>query len=259
MNDPKKENQSQPRRRTAGLAFGALFSLLALQPGWAAAEPAKVAAGEYSPFVTKQLPEDGVTAAIVTAALKTQGVEVTYDFLPWKRGLHETGLAKYLGTFPYLKTAEREVDFLYSEPIFTDLFRLFVRKSDGKERNWNEKSICIPLGYDTTQIQSFTTEHKIILERPSEIANCFNMLNAGRVEAVWVSELVGFDTAKTLFGRSSGIYPLEMNLVGSTKYYFIISRKWPDSEKWLARFNTGLKLIQKNGTYKQILARFATN
>ena len=252
------------RKRPLGLSakclvIGFLFGLVALLPGFAATVTVKIAAGEYPPFVSQKLPENGITAAIVTAALRAQGVDVTYEFLPWKRGFLATGLTKYAGTFPYLKTAEREVDFLYSEPIFTDIFRLFVRKSDGKERNWTGKSICIPLGYDTTQIQSFTTQNKITLERPSEISKCFNMLNVGHVEAVWVSELVGYDMVKTLFGRNSELYPLEMSLVGNTKYYFIISKKLPDAEKWMTRFNAGLKLIRENGNYKQIQARFSFN
>jgi len=253
------------RTRLFGLALklppiGFLAGIaLALLPASTHAESAKVAAGEYAPFVTQQLPEDGVTAAIITAALKTQGVNVSYDFLPWKRGYYEAELGKYIGTFPYLKTAERELAFLYSEPIYADQFRLFVRKSEEKERGWLNKSVCIPLGYDTSKIEKFTTENKMTLERPSEITNCFNMLDAGRVDAVWASELVGAETAKTLFGKNSRVHPLDLILEGNTKYYFIVSKRVPDADKWLARFNTGLKQIQKDGTYKKILVRFGTN
>lgn len=255
----KKTRRGPPKRRAADAVLARLITGLALASGMAQAETAKLTTGEYAPFVTQQQPEDGVTAAIVSAAFKTQGITVIRDFLPWKRGYADAERGKYVGTFPYLKTDERESAFLYSDPIYADHFRLFVRKEDDKVRTWAHKSLCIPLGYDTTQIQKFTTENSIILEQPPEISNCFNMLDRGRVDAVWVSQLVGMDTAKSLFGSNSRIYPLDTSLVGGTHYYFIVSRQLPEAQKWLLRFNTGLKVIKKDGTYQQIVNRFGAS
>jgi len=226
-------------------------------PASALAETAKIAAGEYAPFVSQQLPEDGVTAAIVTAAFKTQGVTAQYVYLPWKRGLVETGNGAFVGTFPYLKTPEREVQFLYSEPIFTDSFRLLALKTDAKTRDWKGAAICVPLGYDTTQIESFVASNTISIERPTEISHCIKMLNAGRVKAVWASELVGMGAAKNELGSKADIEALDIGFKVDTKYYFIVAKSLPNASKWAGQFNAGLKEIQKNGSYKKILERFS--
>lgn len=240
-------------------ALQALIVAVLFQGGSAKAETINIATGEYPPFLSEQLPEHGVIGAIVTAAIKAQGGEVSYTYLPWKRGYIEAEQGTYVATFPYLKIAEREAAFHYSAPIYTDHFRMFINRGNETDRRWMNKAICIPLGYDTSQIKDFVTKHNIFIEQPASITNCFNMLHAKRVDGVWASQLVGVDTATTLFGSAHVIAPIDVGFTGDSKYYFIISRKLPDAEKWLARFNTGLKKIQTNGTYQQILARFPDN
>ena len=224
--------------------------------GTVLAQTPTLAIGEYSPFVAQQLPEYGVTAAIVSAAFNAQGIDVQYDFLPWKRGYTQTLNGKYVGTFPYLKTPERESSFLYSEPIFTDRFRLFVLQPQQNQSNWYNKRVCIPLGYDTTQIQAFTSANQITFEQPPDIANCFKMLKRNRVDAVWVSELVAADTNRELFGADAKTYPCNVNLLDESKYYFIVSKTLSQANQWMSRFDEGLKKIRKNGRYAEILRRF---
>jgi len=86
-------------------------------------------------------------------------------FLPWKRGYADTEKnGKYVGTFPYVKNQEREALFLYSQPLFLERVRLFSRNGTPKDQNWNGKSVCVPLGYDTTYMASFSSKYSIILE-----------------------------------------------------------------------------------------------
>lgn len=235
----------------------AVFWLAPVLGGAAAwAESVSLAAGEYAPFVSDKLADGGVTAAIVTAAFKEQGVDATITYLPWKRGFVETGRGVHVGTFPYLRTPEREVDFLYSKPIYADQFRLFVRRDADTEHNWSKKTVCIPLGYDTTQISAFTTAHGIFIEQPTEIASCFKMLISSRVDAVWVSELVGVATIESIWRKDANIRMLDLILVGAVDYFLIVSRQLPNAPKWLERFDAGLKRIRDNGTFQRIVDRY---
>lgn len=217
---------------------------------------ASLATGDYPPFVGFNLPDGGVTAAIVKAAFKDQGVETELAYLPWKRGFIETGHGQYVGTFPYLRTPEREVEFVYSQPIYSDQFRLFVRRDSDVENNWHKKTLCVPLGYDTTQIGTFTQAHAISIETPPAISNCFKMLDIGRVDAVWVSELVGAETVASTLGKNANVRRLDLVLVGAVDYFLIVSRKLPNAQAWVNRFNAGLKRIQSNGTYQRIVQRY---
>lgn len=240
-------------------AVQATFGFVSLLPTCVAAESVALAVGEYAPFVAEKLPAYGMTAAIVSAVFKTQGIDVRYSFLPWKRGYEETKVGKYVGTFPYLKTSLREAEFLYSKPIYTDHFRLFVRHGSESQVDWFGKSICIPLGYDSTQIQHFTDANKMRLEHPPDISNCLKMLELSRIDAVWVSELVAANTARVMFGKNAQVYPLEISLTDENKYYFIVSNTLPGAKEWIKRFDAGLKQIQSDGTYAKILQRSRTD
>ena len=236
-----------------------LLVILFFQSINAEAETVQIAAGEYPPFLSEHLPEHGVIGAIATAVVRAQGGEPKYTYLPWKRGYVESEQGIYVATFPYLKTPEREAAFHYSEPIYTDHFRMFANRSDQPHPGWMTKRVCIPLGYDSTQIDDFITKNKIAVERPSSISNCFNMLHARRVDAVWASQLVGSDTLVALFGSAAGTDALDIGFKGNSNYYIIISRKRPDATQWLAKINAGLKAIKADGTYKKILAKFSVN
>ena len=254
MSVQRYEYPAGPLRKWLQKQLPVILVLLMALP--ANAESIEIATGEYSPFVTQQLPDDGITAAIVSAAFKAAGVDVTFTFLPWKRGYHDTELGKYVGTFPYVRNAEREALFLYSEPMYVDQVRLFVRETGNAERSWSGKRLCVPHGYDTSLAEEFIAKHAMSLERPAEMANCFSMLDAGRVEAVWASELVGKDTARSLFGSQARVFPLNSESGASIKYHLMVSKKLPDGPKRIAQFNKGLKAIEKNGTYTKIRARF---
>jgi len=230
-----------------------LLALAALRLG---AEPLALATGDYAPFVGPQLPSAGITAAVVSAAFKTQGVEVRFAFLPWKRGYLETQAGRYAGTFPYLKTPERELAFLFSEPIFRDRFRLFVRRPEAPGLKWARKTLCVPLGYDVSQIAVFIHRHQLKLVQPPSIANCFKMLERVRVDAVWVSEWVGATTAREVLAHPDQVQALETRLVDDSSYYLMVPRQLPNAKALLARFNTGLAALIKAGEHAEILRRF---
>lgn len=220
------------------------------------AESVALAAGDYPPFVGEKLPDGGVTAAIVKAAFKRQGVDTALAFRPWKRGFVETRQGRFVGTFPYLRTPEREVEFLYSRPIYTDQFRLFVRRDDTVESDWRNRRICVPLGYDTSQIAGFTQAHAIHIEVPPDVSHCFKMLNGGRVDAVWVSALVGAETIASTLGQGAKVRRLDLTLVGPVHYYLIVSRSLPNARAWVERFDQGLQQIHSDGTFQRIVKRY---
>lgn len=220
----------------------------------ARAETAQLTTGQYAPLIGEDEPEYGVTAAIVTAALKVSGIDTKLIFLPWRRGYFETEAGHYTGTFPYVKNQERVALFLFSEPFFADRIRLFARDGTNKDQDWNGKSVCVPKGYDITHMKSFRSQYAIRLENPSEMKNCFLMLKQGHVDAVWSSELVGVNAIKSIYHAK--ISTLDIDVANDVGYCLIVSRKLPDGEKWIKLFDYGLAQIKKDGTYKKILARF---
>lgn len=235
--------------------FAVIFLGLALLSGPVAHAADRLATGDYAPLVGSKLPENGVTAAIVRAAMQANRMEAEFDFLPWKRGYIETEAGRYIATFPYLRTAEREASFIYSDEIYRDHFDIFVLADMAKQANWKERTLCIPRGYDQTQIAQFIALNSLRIETPADIESCFMMLKAQRVSGVWVSELVAAQAIRQVFAAEGVVVSAKLHLVGDVGYYLIASRGSAKSAPWIAQFNAGLKKIRSNGSYQRIVSR----
>ena len=92
-----------------------------------------VATGEYPPFSGEQLQDEGIASAIVSLGMREIGYDCEIRFMPWP--LVDTS-AKESSTnqgvraaFPYVKTAEREKAFYFSEPILEVETSVFYNKS----------------------------------------------------------------------------------------------------------------------------------
>lgn len=233
------------------------ISLCLLGLGWQQgvwADTVLLATGDYPPLTGEEEPGGGLLSQVVNAAFATQGATVRLVYLPWKRGYSETLSGFYVDTFPYVKNTEREAIFLFSKALFTDTIRLFGLTNASLPMRWYGKSVCVPLGYSVQRIQPFVQANAIQLERPSSMANCFQLLQMGRVQAVWSSEIVAEQVTRSL--RASGFQykPLLSNVDYAVDYHLMVPRVHPDAIGVIARFNTGLALVHKTGTYKKILA-----
>lgn len=221
--------------------------------GRALAEAIPLVAGEYPPLTGENEPGGGLLSRVVLAAFASQGGSVRVSYLPWQRGFNETRSGLYTGTFPYVRNTEREAEFLYSAPLFVDNIRLFGLQSTVLPVQWAQKSVCVPLGHSLQQIQSFVTARAVRLERPATLGHCFQLLQLGRVHAVWASETVAEQVTRPL--RTAGLRykPLHEEVDYSVEYYLIVPKVHPDASGVIQRFNGGLAHIRKSGVYKKIM------
>ena len=107
-------------------AVTGLGLILALACAPARADTVALATGEYPPLSGAAEPGGGLLAQVVVAAYAAVGVTVQLSYLPWQRGYNETLAGTYTGSFPYVKNAEREALYLYSNPMLTDTIRMFA-------------------------------------------------------------------------------------------------------------------------------------
>ena len=110
-----------------------LSLLLACTLGVQAGELRLVTGDDYAPFTDRKLPGGGLLTQVVMAALAEQQQTATLDWRPWMRGFKMAQAAEYDGTFPYIRTPEREADFLYSEPLYRVQQHIFSRSDETYE------------------------------------------------------------------------------------------------------------------------------
>ncbi len=242
---------------SAGVRLWGICSLLLglALPVQAQPTSADLVTGEYPPFSSEDAPAMGVLSEIVVAAFQDQGVSTQVRFMPWQRGYMETRNGLHTGTFPYVKNEERQRDFWFSLPLYPDVVRIFVAADADPAMAWAGKAVCVPQGYNIARVAPFIESQQARMERPPDMLNCFQMLQRGRVQAVWSSEMVADFVTRDLRRDGLRFKALTLGLEYPVELYLIISRQLPQAQQWIERFNTGLTRIQKNGSYAKILGR----
>ncbi|WP_269531874.1 ABC transporter substrate-binding protein [Chitinimonas sp. BJYL2] len=222
------------------------------------AEPLPLVTGnDYAPFADQKLPEGGMTVELVKAALKESKVEFAIHWQPWARGLHETRSGKFAATFPYLKTPEREQDFLYSRPIYAIEDWLFAKPNAGLDPNnlgsLEGKKICLPLGWaPAAKLVPMIKSGAIKQEQPKDISTCVRMVSAGRADFFVTDQFQG---SAAIAGTGVTNVTKSSYSVGSAALYLITSKSFSQGKSLIDAFNQGLAALKKSGEFDRIVAK----
>ena len=203
-----------------------------------------VTGDQYPPFTGKTLLNHGVLSEIVITALHNieHVNQVSLVFEPWKRGYKNAQKAAYLGTFPYIKSVEREKDFLYSNSLFSEELALFIKAGGINQFNtiksFSGSTACLPLGYSTNTIKPLIASKTIEIERPKKLENCFGMLKLGRVDFIPINKSVGSYFVRAHKNLTMDEFATVPNpFMEAVNSYFIISRKHPEADHYMKLFN----------------------
>ena len=92
-----------------------------------AVETVTLSIGEWVPYFSQHDPKGKLLEQVVTEAFKLEGVEVKYQYLPWKRSYANAESGVSDGTVGWNKTEERERRFhLNKEPLIRDEAVFFI-------------------------------------------------------------------------------------------------------------------------------------
>jgi polar amino acid transport system substrate-binding protein len=238
--------------------YKTLFAALFLT-GLAHAQPVTLVSGDdYKPYADSKLPDGGMTTELVKKALAEVKQDIKVDWLPWKRGLDETKDGKFAGTFPYLRTPEREKDFLYSDPIVKIQDFPFV-KGGAKKFNFSKietlagSTICLPLGWaPTPKLVEMIKTKSIKVESPKDLSTCVKMVATNRADYFITDEAQGLATLKVSGLAVDSVVMTDVPLADTT-LYLIAGKDQPGSKALLASFNKGMEAIRKNGIYAKVV------
>ncbi len=229
-------------------------------PAPARAEPVTILAGEWEPFVGKNLKEYGPTARIVTAALQAAGYEPTYEFYPWVRGEKMIQQGQALAIFPYMPNDERKA-FAYFSPAIAFSRNVFFYHKDytpefeytGALQDLQGMAVGGATGYF---YEPMFKEAGVEVDYASDSETGFKKLAAGRIAIFPDNELVGWAIIERLFPEEKDKFAVAATPMQENELAVMISRQHPDAETFRTRFNEGLAAIEADGTLDAILQEY---
>lgn len=226
---------------------------LALMGGTAQADRVvTLANGDWAPYQAEGLDGYGPASMVVEEAFATQGWTVEFEFLPWARGLSDTRVGRYEGTFLYSFNEERGEDFHFSDPVIELETVVFYHNDSPIQWEDEEDLKGLVLGTVVAYDYGFVTESAgYDLDRVPDPEANYQKLAAGRVDAVLEEVFVGLELAASVGVEDQvGYYPRP---VKADPYHLIVSREHPDAEEIIETFNAGLAELEASGRLAEIL------
>lgn len=221
---------------------------------FASAEKITLANGDWAPYMSKDLKMHGYMSHIVKEAFASEGVEVNYVFLPWKRGFEDAKAGKYQGSLIWGFNEERAKDFLFSDPVAqlgTSLFHLKSKAFDwSTPEDLKNLKLGGVVGY-AYGVEDLENKGVIKILRISSADANYRKLASGRIDIVLEDTEVGhglvskLGLANTVTAHSKTLKP--------RKYSVIISKKVANAKHLLEAFNKGLKTIKSDGRYQKFV------
>ncbi len=221
------------------------------------------ATGEWEPFTSEKLPNYGAATELVSAICKAADITPVYGFYPWARCEKTVDTGDAFASFPYAITVERKALFNYSEPLFHSYNVVFYHTKNPKTaKGVKFEKISDLKGYNIgilagSFVATELEKNGIKYETTTTLDLSIKKLQMGRVDFIIDEQAVTYDTIKKLF-------PKEMDQFKSLPKPFgnvmanalIVSKKYPNANEILARFNKGLASIKKSGEYDKILKKY---
>lgn len=222
------------------------------------ASPLRLVSGEdYPPYAGSTLANGGMLTEVVVTALSHVDYQPSLAWHPWKRGYQATLKGSYDATYPYLKSSEREAEFLYSEPLYEVTQRVFTRRGMMLEpddlQRFTGKRLCYPLGWlPPAVLKPLLEQDQLQRHEPPDLIACARLLALGRDDFFVADSLLG-QQAIRLSGIDPDDFESSQAVVSKHSLYFIVPRNHPRAAQLIRDFNHGLHTLMANGEYQRII------
>ncbi len=214
----------------------------------------KITTGDWYPYTTPKIKNNGLISNIVTEIFKEMQKPVQINFEPFEKGYKATLDGKYDLTFPYFKDEERMKDMLYSDSLIDVENVLFYNKEHFDEKNTKgiyDTSIGIVKGYSYKNIDIENFKNLTIFH--SEI-EAFYALQQAKINLIPSNKLVGMHIVKRYFHDyySNIDYIKNPDFISLDTMHLLI-KKSQKNQKTMQEINKALKNIKQNGKYTEII------
>ncbi len=234
------------------------FAILSMVGATADASPLRITTGEYPPFASEAMEHYGHVNRIIARASQEVGIDVEFQFFPWKRALEEVRRGRYAASSYWYHSEDREQDFIHVGPISDERIVFFHRKdrdvpSSSSLDDLTGFKIGATNGYTYSKAFWEAAENgSLTVEIAADDVTNLKKLLAGRIDFFAAESSLGWHLMNENFTRSEREklttldHPLRV-----TPGFLLVSRKAPNAEALAASLQRGLDLIRKQGLIDQ--------
>jgi len=217
-----------------------------------------VTGNDFAPFTGDDLPNGGLVTDLVQQAFAAAGQTHDLRFVPWRRGYDGVVSGRFLATFPYVRSPERERDALFSDPVLENRQLVYLsvkpRMTFNRPSDFRGRVVCAPGGYALPpELDALFRQGALTRETPSNLGACVRMVAMGRADAFVINEHIG-NAAVAQAEAQETVRAAEKPYAVVTQH-LIVGRSTPGAAGTIEAFNAGLKILRENGAYDETMTR----
>ncbi|MBF0573715.1 MAG: transporter substrate-binding domain-containing protein [Desulfamplus sp.] len=212
---------------------------------------------DWEPYTGGNLPENGFFSEIAVKSLEKRGYKVEVKIVPWKRALETTKLGNSDGLLGASFTEERTKFFHYPKYYWESASHFFMKR--GKQKNFTTiEALCpatIGILAGSFYEERFKKIECIKLDPAPSVNLNIRKLIGGRFDYLLESkDSVNYIMKKEFPSEIDSIQPL-LPPYEIDRIFLVFSKKNPNYQQISDDFDKGVKMIQENGTYEEILKK----
>lgn len=252
--------QLRPVRQTLllwGRGAVVVMALLAGAGGSGSVSAAELACPDFAPFKMTGIPDSrpGIDVEVIQAVFGAMEEPVSFQPVPWKRGLELARAGRVDGLCGCSYLPEREEEFLFSDMLGTHHQGLFSRDREGALSGGGPvytsiselkgQTVAVVRGY---ALEKELTEAGVDVLPVVDDAQMVRVLASGRVNVAYAYR----DVFRYHAAQSGVRGAFSYSNLRNEPYYLCLSRSVAGAEDRMARFNKGLRDLRHRGTYSTI-------
>lgn len=236
-------------------------------------EKIDILTGEWAPYTSAVA--DGISAGggggyglaieIVSAVLQEMDQKPNFIFDKWDNVLPRLAKGPISYAFPYVKSAEREKAYVFSDALFNIRSTIFYNIENisqqsgqrGVEKNTDFASYSVGLvgdgySYETTLLDKFRDKHYF----PTEFL-AFEAMVLGKVDMVLTEFVVGDTFIRNYFVDRQHEVARLRNFEIYQPVFLIARKEQPSTKQFFTAFNRSLTTIKNRGLLRKISNQYA--
>lgn len=242
--------------------FALAFSILLLAaPVQAGDSQISFSTVNWEPYAGETLINNGISTVIIREACKRVGLTPTFHFMPWNRAMTQTRNGKYDAVFNAYYSKDRAETYAISEPYFRTILTLCATRKksidyDGSVESLKPYTIGVVRGFVNTE----AIDQALFLKKDTTETDVLNLrkLLHGRVDLIVIDKYQSIHLVKNNPTIEADIKDIQFisPILEEKTLHVLFSKKKPDWQDKLKRFNKGIKEIKADGTLNDIMFRF---
>jgi len=218
-----------------------------------------LATGEWAPYVSENIDEQGFSTDIIKQAFAKVNIDVEIKFYSWSRTLEVIESHEAFGTYPWSFTEEKAATYKTTDSLtVSDTVLMYMASNDNVPDDFTtvESLASYTIGgvAEYSYLENFSNTNIEVDLSDNETDAIIKLYN-GRFDLLPATPLVAMEIIKENYPDEIDKFKFLKTPMMSIDMGILVDKEYPDADRYIQKFNEGLQILVDSGEYNNILRK----